>query len=259
MSRSSKGAICQWLAWIKERIVIDNDPRGIEGRIADPVRDVVVVVPAHNEQDRLPACLESLAVAAKRVPVPVTVIVVLDACTDDSHEVISGSVRTLRIAARNVGAARSAGFAGVGATSGEQTWCATTDADSVVPVTWLEGHLRHHRQGAEAVVGTVCVDWQHHTSATRRTYERLYGLQEGQTSHRHVHGANMGIRADVYWRVGGFQPLPVGEDADLVSRLVQAGARIAWDRTNPVMTSDRLDCRVTGGFGHYVKDLVGQR
>ena len=41
--------------------------------------------------------------------------------------------------------------------------------------------------------------------------------------HGHVHGANLGVRADAYWRVGGFRPLHVGEDVDLVSRLVTPG------------------------------------
>ena len=35
-------------------------------------------------------------------------------------------------------------------------------------------------------------------------------------SHNHIHGANMGFRADAYWRVGGFRALAPGEDVDLV-------------------------------------------
>jgi GT2 family glycosyltransferase len=217
-------------------------------------REIVVVVPAHNEFDRLPACLASLKEAAQRVPVPVSVVVVLDDCTDDSWRVVEPPTTSLTIAAGNVGAARALGFAHAATGAGSDTWLATTDADSAVPGNWLADQLTHHRNGAEAVVGTVRVDWRHHSAATRRKYEQRYGRNE---PHGHVHGANLGVRADAYWRVGGFRPLPRGEDVDLVDRLKLAGARMMWDRTNPVLTSDRTDFRVTGGFGDYVQDLVG--
>ena len=50
--------------------------------------------------------------------------------------------------------------------------------------------------------------------------------------HGHVHhGANLGVRADMYWDVGGFCDLEEDEDVDLVRRLSEAGACIAWERT----------------------------
>ena len=216
-----------------------------------------MVVPAHNEEDRLPACLDSVRTAADRVRLPVTVVVVLDDCTDDSRRVIEPPIKTLTSAAGNVGAARALGFAHAGRDAGGDTWFATTDADSVVPSTWLVNQLAHHRSGAEAVVGTVRVDWQHHSATTRREYERAYAGPDRDEPHGHVHGANLGIRADAYWRVGGFHPLERGEDVDMVDRLQRGGARIVWDRANPVLTSDRTDFRVAGGFGDYVQDLVG--
>jgi hypothetical protein len=73
---------------------------------AQTLREIVVVVPAHNERERLPACLASVVAAARQVTVPVTVVVVLGACSDRSEDVISGAVRTVNVAARNVGAAR---------------------------------------------------------------------------------------------------------------------------------------------------------
>jgi glycosyltransferase involved in cell wall biosynthesis len=66
------------------------------------VNRVGVVVPAHDERDLLPACLAALAVAAARVaPVPVEVIVVADACTDDTEELAAAAgahVLTVRTA-----------------------------------------------------------------------------------------------------------------------------------------------------------------
>jgi hypothetical protein len=124
----------------------------------------------------------------------------------------------------------------------------------VVPARWLADQVAHHGRGVHGVVGTVSVDWREHSLATQRIYERLY--RNSGTTHGHVHGANLGIRADAYWRVGGFRPLPVGEDVDLVDRLVAAGTPIAWDADNPVLTSDRRNSRAPGGFGDFVSALA---
>jgi glycosyltransferase involved in cell wall biosynthesis len=214
-----------------------------------------VVVPAHNERERLPGCLRSVALAADRVGVPVRVVVVLDACSDGSADVVPASARTVGIWARNVGAARAAGFAEAAAGSGAGTWLATTDADSRVPATWLADQVVHYRAMVEGVAGTVCVDWRHHSRATQRRYERAYRVRQSD-SHGHVHGANIAVRADAYWRVGGFRALRVGEDVDLIHRLARAEARIAWDTDNAVLTSDRPDCRARSGFGDYLQTLA---
>jgi GT2 family glycosyltransferase len=218
------------------------------------LREIAVVIPAHNEHDRLSRCLAGLAEAAEGVDVPVRVTVVLDACTDRSEDVIAKPVEVLRVNVRNVGSARAAGFAA--SSADPAVWLATTDADCVVPTRWLSEQVAHHNRGLHGVVGTVSVDWQEHSRATQRRYERLYGV--GGASHGHVHGANLGMRADAYWRVGGFRSLRVGEDVDLVERLVAAGAPIAWDADNPVLTSDRRDSRAPGGFGDYLSALADQ-
>jgi hypothetical protein len=56
--------------------------------------------------------------------------------------------------------------------------------------------------------------------------------------------------------VGGFRPLHVGEDVDLVDRLLSAGTPLAGDTDNAVLTSDRRDFRAAGGFGDYVRSLA---
>ena len=83
---------------------------------------MVVVVPAHNERDRLPDCLTSIAAAGREVAVPVTVMVVLDGCTDGTEDVIPSGVHTINIAAKNVGAARAAGFRKAAPTADSGTW-----------------------------------------------------------------------------------------------------------------------------------------
>ena len=66
--------------------------------------------------------------------------------------------------------------------------------------------------------------------------------------HRHVHGANLGVAAQAYRRIGGFAALACSEDQALVDRLEQGGARIAWSCLPRVTTSARPHSRVEGGF-----------
>ena len=98
------------------------------------------------------------------------------------------------------------------------------------------------------------MDWQQHSATTRRRYEGLYRVRD-PGMHGHVHGANLGCAT----RIGGsagFRPLHVGEDVDLVGRLVDAGTPLAWDARNAVRSSDRSACRARGGFGDYVRSLA---
>ena len=135
-----------------EENIISQQLRGrLAAAIGPTLREIVVVVPAHNERERLPACLASVAAAARQATVPVTVVVVLDACTDRPEDAIARPVRALSVSGRNVGAARAAGFAAAAPRSDARTWLATTDADSVVPTTWLADPAVHIAPGCRVL------------------------------------------------------------------------------------------------------------
>jgi hypothetical protein len=69
-----------------------------------------VVVPAHNEQELLPECLERVNAAVAAAGLPTRVIVVLDDCTDDTLAAARVyGVSTVEIRARSVGVARATG------------------------------------------------------------------------------------------------------------------------------------------------------
>lgn len=230
-----------------------------------PIDSVVVVVPVHNERRRLPACLTALDAAAAAVPQRVRVVVVLDACDDGSAELVGDHMSRVRIDAQNVGAARRAGFASLRELPDPAaTWFATTDADSDVPSHWLRAHLAAADGGADAYVGTVTpTDFDEWPSGTA---ERYFAGYDDTPGHRHVHGANLGIRASVYTAVGGFAPLPAHEDVDLVSRLTDGSrsrydgpVEICWDAGAPVRTSTRRTGRVAEGFWTHLRDLSGNR
>ncbi|QIK45850.1 glycosyltransferase [Gordonia terrae] len=230
-----------------------------EHQATAPVERIVVVVPVHNEAERLPACLEALQAAATAVPIPVEVIVVLDACDDDSATLVTDEVSTVVVDVRCVGAARGAGFASVGPSSSEPatTWFATTDADSTVPRDWLAEHVAAADAGADAYVGTVTPDgFDEWPAGTGEMYLREYDPSPG---HGHVHGANLGVRASTYADVGGFREVDTDEDVDLVDRLHAADAVIERGAHAPVRTSTRRDGRARHGFAGYLRQLSGAR
>ncbi len=218
-----------------------------------------MVVPAHNELVHLPRCLRALTTAAMCLSTPVLMVVVLDSCDDGSDslaEQFGPDVHFVSIDAGNVGAARAAGFeyarSVCGSIEPERTWFATTDADSVVSGQWL---ARMTAVDADMVLGTVRIPvWRLPVEVARRY---LHAYDSKGPGHNHIHGANMGFRADAYWRVGGFQALATGEDVDLVRRFEAAGMSIHRDAELSVATSDRRDGRAPGGFAHHLRELSG--
>ena len=222
---------------------------------------VGVVVPAHDEQELLPACLASLRLAAQQPGVPpVRVVVVADRCSDATANVArSGGAHVLDVDVRSAGAAWRAGFDALVATAGpplEQRWLATTDADSTVPPEWFTDQLRWRVQGWDAVVGTVdVVDWSEHHPAVPVRFAERYAW--AGPDHPHVHGANLSLSAAAYSWVGGFPPLALAEDHALVAALEASHLRVARSAIRPVTTSARRAPRCEGGFGTLLATLDG--
>ena len=220
---------------------------------------IAVVVPAHDEQDLLPACLAALAVAAERVaPVPVEVIVVADACTDDTAALAAAAgAHVLTVQERNVGHARAAGMAHALRHGPDGLWLATTDADSRVGPAWLGWQLRAARAGTDLLIGTVEVDdWAPWPEALRAVYETAYRRAVTGDGHSHVHGANLGCSARAYQAAGGFPAVAHDEDRALITRFVATGARVVTDSRCPVMTSARRVARAPSGFAAHLAGLL---
>jgi hypothetical protein len=216
-----------------------------------------VVVPVNNEEHGLRQCLDALDEAASLVAVPVTVIVVLDSCTDDSAAVVNGfsggRVESLAAEFNNVGVARAAGMAVLlhrHPASG--TWLATTDGDSIVPRHWFAAQVRHAAAGARVVAGTVTAkDWEERSSSLRERVRRDYRAGP----HRHVHGANLSFAADAYRAADGFDPVASDEDVRLVHAFRANGESITWATDLAVVTSARRHARAPRGFAGYLSAL----
>jgi glycosyltransferase involved in cell wall biosynthesis len=224
------------------------------------IEAVGVVVPAHDEETLLPACLAALDRVAGGIGVPVSVLVVADTCTDGTAAAARAcGARVIAIGARNVGAARAAGMAELlrltAGVNPSAVWLATTDADTVVPPGWLERQLRYADQGWDVVLGTVAVaDWDGHPAHVPAAFDALYEFGDGP--HQHVHGANLGIRASAYLAAGGFRSLRTAEDHALLAAATEAGCSVLKASDIIVQTSARRRARAPLGFSHLLRTLA---
>jgi glycosyltransferase involved in cell wall biosynthesis len=225
---------------------------------------LVVVIPAHNEEALIGASLIAMQLAVRfaRETDPLTphveIVVVADACTDRTIEIASefAGVRVCAVAGRNVGAARASGVQ----LALEQldcvfseVWIANTDADSVVPLNWITAQVGLARRGFDGMIGTVRPNFADLTSAQIRTWRATHITGE---PNGHVHGANLGVRADAYLEVGGFCAEPAHEDVTLVDRLVAAGHTLLPSDDCEVITSGRRQGRAPEGYADYLRTTL---
>lgn len=247
------------------------EPDGQRHVIA-PIEQVVVVVPARDEQELIGGCLDSIADAAARLaaaprPCLCIVVVVLDGCTDGTAEVLAarpwahavavdlGVVGAVRRQGVDMGLSllRSSLTGSASPVGGERIWLAHTDADSRVPPEWLTRQLTVADTGVDLLLGSVEPDPGDLTLRVLERWHAEHGLHEG---HRAVHGANLGVRGSAYDRAGGFASLAAHEDVDLASRVRRAGGRCLSTDLTRVRTSGRAESRVVGGFADYLDALT---
>lgn len=226
---------------------------------------VAVVVPAHDEAERIEACVRS--VLAARLPAGSArfVVVVADRCADGTAAVAQrgmgghGTVVEVDVgcvgAARRIGASTALERCTAQGLRRDRTWLLSTDADSVVSPAWIEAHLGLAEAGVLAVAGTVAVDsFDGHRAQVPARFARRY-LVAADGTHGHVHGTNLGVRADRYQQAGGWHDLATAEDHDLWDRISALGGPVASTSVAPVVTSGRLVGRAPHGFASLLVDL----
>lgn len=218
---------------------------------------IAVLIPARNEERLLPRCLASVVAASALLPRWVTsdVIVAVDGSADRTLEIANRMVRGRGVVVSTqsgvVGQVRGlAAHTALGRYRGlmSRCWLANTDADSSVPETWMADQVRFASENVEAVAGTIDVDsFEEHSDVVPERFRTSY-LIRPDGSHSHVHGANLGVRADAYLRAGGWRNLATAEDHDLWNRLGQVGVKRLSINRPRVLTSGRRMGRAPHGF-----------
>lgn len=224
---------------------------------------LAVVIPARDEELLLPACLDSvtgamMALESAHPGLECRVFVVLDSCLDASAEVVArrADVTAVAVQAGSVGAARAAGVEAAATWAATlapgRLWVANTDADSTVPLDWLVNQVGFASEGHDLVVGTVRPVPGDLTAGELDAWWDRHSLIDG---HDHVHGANLGFSLAAYRSVGGFRPIPVHEDVELVADLRRTDCSWVAPGGPPVITSGRRTSRAPAGFAAYLDGL----
>lgn len=248
----------------------------------DGAAPAVVCVPARDEVLRLPRLIRSLAAQDGFAPDRrLRLVIVANNCTDGTAAAVRAmqaegatdalSIRLvevrLAVAEAHVGTARrlalDAGAAWLEADGAPDGALLSTDADAHVAPGWVAANLRALRS-AEIVGGRLVIDpdaaldpaladlhrrIERYWDAVRHIEDRLDPPSHDPAPRHGDHtGASLGLRADLYRRVGGLPPLPRGEDNALVARVQEAGGRLRHCPAVSVRVSDRGAGRAEGGM-----------
>jgi glycosyltransferase involved in cell wall biosynthesis len=232
---------------------------------------LAVVVPAHDEEQLVGACLRSIRTALERSELPSVIVLVAHRCSDATESVARQTLAgcpavVLADDSPSVATARSAGAEAALAVLGrspafapDRSWLLSTDADSTVPVSWVDDLSRHMEAGAAAIAGLVQVhDWEGASSVAREAYRSLIAAGIRRTHHDHVYGANLAVRLDAFRDVGGWPDRVPGEDSALVERLRDRGWPVTGATDVLVRTSGRRRPRAAGGLGSLLDRLAAE-
>ena len=226
----------------------------------------IVVVPAHDEQQTIVACLEALA--SQTIPADTfETIVVADACGDRPPSSRERRRKGWDFCSRSCPAPAAVRdphdgsgwtprlrLASLGAIDG---LIATTDADSTPAADWLARQLDHIARGARVIAGLIELDRAGATLPTavlrRREADAARRLaqvrqDEPDAAHHHFAGASLGVTLATYREVGGLEPTAALEDEAFLSRLRRFGVPILHASDVVVRTSPRYDGRARRGL-----------
>jgi GT2 family glycosyltransferase len=244
----------------------------IEGRGA---LAACVAIPARDEEERLPSCLEALV--DQSTTERYAVVILANNCTDRTVRIARAFARNapmpivveevrLEGDQANAGCARRLAMDAASALLGPDGALMTTDADSRVNRSWIATNLAGLRAGADVVCGLVSPDITEPTAFPAWVYtqgaleylaqkmsaelESLLDPQAHDPWPRHLieSGASLAVRAGVYARVGGAPAVARGEDRAFVDRVRRAGGKVRHALEPRVATSCRLDGRASGGW-----------
>lgn len=200
---------------------------------------VSVLIPAYNEQDFLPACLDS--VLNQSVEAMTYEVIVIDNCSTDRTAAIAEArgVRVIREPKKGyVHAVRR----GIEETEGDIL--AFTDADCRVPADWISRILKNF----EGAPGIVAVGGKLAFFDVNPMLDRITRTILAHTGT--LPGGNMAIRREALRRMGGIDPhVNLSLDYWITLKLRKVG-RIRIDKSLVVITSGR---RFEGAFSSQLK------
>jgi 1,2-diacylglycerol 3-alpha-glucosyltransferase len=197
---------------------------------------ISVVVPAYNEEDFIGATLKSLVNQTYK---NFELIVVDNNSTDKTGEVAEKyGARVILEREKGVAHARNTGFS-----KANGKIIASTDADSIVPDTWIERIVSEFDKDASLVafggLGLLYSGPVTARAAARYLFPTIWSIDKILSGGWNLSGFNMAVVRAAFLKIGGFNTsLQIGEDIDLAQRLRKIG-RVLVDANFVVFTSGR--------------------
>lgn len=213
---------------------------------------VSILIPCHNEEDALQACIESCLHQTRPID---EIVVVDDGSTDGSARVLAGywgriKVVTLARATGNKSYAQEAGLPHV---TGDVF--ITTDADTMLDSTFVERIICPFADVRVAAVSGYIKSIRHNwlTALRELDYfidqELLKRVRAAAQAIEVLPGCAAAFRTDAFRRHVSFDHDTITEDRDFTFKLHTAGYRIAYERRAIVHTQDPAT------LGAYVRQL----
>ncbi len=199
---------------------------------------ISIIIPAHNEEKYLSACLQSIR--DHRTQQVIEVIVVDNASTDKTADVAKKfpDVRVIREERKGLTFARQRGFL-----EAHGELIANVDADTRVSRHWFEILERRFAEHPGLIGLSGPYDY-YDLSAWKRFFVGLYwtflAVPAWWITGAVMVGGNFVVRRDALQRIGGFDTSIAfyGEDADLARRLHKIGT-VRFDRRFIIQSSGR--------------------
>jgi len=205
-----------------------------------PVPLFSVVIPAHNEKERLAATLDSIAAADFDMQA-LEVVVVDDGSTDGTYEMFRERSYPFDFRIERVEYASQSRTTNEAIGLARGTYVLSSAQDILFEPTLLRKHLdRHEQSGSEDTVVLGYLPYPPQLEITPFMFYLINGgfqfayfmIRDRQrVPPNFLYAPNFSVRRDVLERVGAFdERFPYGcQDSDLGIRLVEAGARIVFE------------------------------
>ena len=242
----------------------------------------VVAIPVKDEVERIGYCLESLAGQTGVEFEELTVLLLLNNCTDGTAEAVRelAPLVPFRLELHqvelpdpyaNAGWARRLAMEAAAEQVDPAGLILTTDADTMVDSDWIEANRREIAAGVDAVAGYVMADPAElmqldpcilERGALEWEYQQLAAELEARADpephdpwprHNQNCGASAAVTAAAYRRIGGLPPKRVGEDRALFEMVRRADLKVRHSLVVQVVTSARTDGRALGGLSDAIR------
>lgn len=246
-----------------------------------------MAIPIKNEERYLPACLDAIDRAAELFAGRVTIVALLNDCSDGTLDVltrwrpryadVSCYAVSLLAGFRHAGWARRLAWdRAADLLESDDDLLLSTDADTNVAPDWIVRTVAHIDDGYDAVAGralTVRGDREQLGTAARRRLDMIgryytaldYLRADADTSphdrwprHFYEGGASIALSRGLYRRIGGAPTPPVAEDRALFDRIRLGGGRVRHALDVRVFTSCRTAGRAPGGMADAVARWIDQ-